>query len=122
MFPSLFTGAPHVRAGRLQGLAIAGARRSTVLPDVPTLQEQGIEGVELDQWYALFAPARTPGEQITRLNQALNKVLAEQETIRRIEGHGAEVVTSTPEQLGEIVRKDLAKWRRVVIEAGLKAD
>lgn len=122
MFPSLFTGAPFVKAGRLQGMAIAGAKRSPLLPDVPTLKEMGIEGVEVDQWYALFAPARTPADQVARLNQALNKVLQDKETIQRIEGHGADVDTSTPEQLGEIVRKDLAKWRQVVAKAQLQAD
>jgi len=122
MFPSLFTGVPFVKAGRLQALAIAGAKRSAVLPQVPTLKELGIEGVEVDQWYALFAPAKTPKDVVTRLNQALNKVLEDKDTIQRIEGHGADVDTSTPEQLGELVRKDLAKWRQVVQKAKLQAD
>lgn len=122
MFPSLFTGVPFVKAGRLQGLAIAGNKRSALLPDVPTLKELGIVGVEVDQWYAMFAPARTPKEQVTRLNQALNKVLQDKDIIQRIEGHGADVETSTPEQLGELVRKDLAKWREVVQKAKLQAD
>lgn len=122
MFPSLFTGAPFVKAGRLQGLAIAGAKRSALLPDVPTLKEQGVEGVEVDQWYAIFAPAKTPKDQVVRLNQALNKVLQDKEIIQRIEGHGADVEISTPEQLGEMVRKDLAKWRQVVQKAKLQAD
>ncbi len=122
MFPSLFTGAPYVKAGRLQGLAIAGAKRSALLPDVPTLKEQGIEGVEVDQWYAIFAPGKTPKDQVVRLNQALNKVLQDKEIIQRIEGHGADVETSSPEQLGEMVRKDLVKWRQVVQKAKLQAD
>lgn len=122
MFPSLFTGAPFVKAGRLQGLAIAGNKRSPLLPDVPTLKELGIGGVEVDQWYAMFAPAKTPKEVVTRLNQALNKVLQDKDVIQRIEGHGADVETSTPEQLGELVRKDLVKWREVVQRAKLQAD
>lgn len=122
MFPSLFTGMPFVKSGRLQGLAIAGNKRSALLPGVPTLKEVGVEGVEVDQWYAIFAPAKTPKDQIARLNQALNKVLQDKEIIQRIEGHGADVDTSTPEQLGEIVRKDLAKWRQVVQKAKLQAD
>lgn len=122
MFPSLFTAAPFVKAGRLHALAVAGAKRSPLFPDVPTLKEQGVEGVEVDQWYGLFAPAKTPREVVQRLNQALNKVLQDKETIARIEGHGADVDTSTPEQLGEMVRKDLAKWRQVVQKAKLQAD
>ena len=122
MFPSLFTGVPFVKAGRLQALAIAGNKRSALLPDVPTLKDVGISGVEVDQWYAMFAPAKTPKEQIVRLNQALNKVLQDKDIVQRIEGHGADVETSTPEQLGEMVRKDLARWREVVQKAKLQAD
>lgn len=122
MFPSLFTGAPFVKTNRLQALAIAGTKRSTLLPDVPTLKEMGVSGVEVEQWYAIFAPAKTPKEMVTKLNQALNKVLEDKEIIKRIEGHGADVQTSTPEQLGEMVRKDLVKWRQVVQRAKLQAD
>lgn len=122
MFPSLFTGVPFVKTGRLQALAIAGNKRSILLPDVPTLKEQGIEGVEVDQWYAIFAPAKTPKDVIVKLNQALNKVLNDKEIIKRIEGHGADVETSTPEELGDMVRKDLGKWRQVVQRAKLQAD
>ena len=92
------------------------------MPDVPTLKEQGVDGVEVDQWYAIFAPAKTPKEVIVKLNQALNKVLEDKDIIKRIEGQGADVETSTPEQLGEMVRKDLLKWRQVVQSAKLQAD
>ena len=122
MFPSLFTGVPFVKSGRLQALAIAGNKRSAVLPDVPTLKEMGVDGVEVDQWYAIFAPAKTPKDVVSKLNQALNKVLNDPEIIKKIEGHGADVETSTPEQLGEMVRKDLVKWRQVVQRAKLQAD
>jgi tripartite-type tricarboxylate transporter receptor subunit TctC len=93
-----------------------------LLPDVPTLKEMGVAGVEVEQWYAIFAPAKTPKEMVTKLNQALYKVLEDKEIIKRIEGHGADVETSTPEQLGEMVRKDLVKWRQVVQRAKLQAD
>jgi tripartite-type tricarboxylate transporter receptor subunit TctC len=122
MFPSLFTGVPFVKTNRLQAVAIAGTKRSPLLPEVPTLKEVGISGVEVEQWYAIFAPAKTPKETVAKLNQALNKVLEDKEIIKRIEGHGADVETSTPEQLGEMVRKDLVKWRQVVQRAKLQAD
>ncbi len=122
MFPSLFTGTPFVKSGRLQALAIAGQKRSALLPNVPTLKELGVEGVEIDQWYAIFAPAKTPKDVIVKLNSALNKVLSDPEIIKRIEGHGADVETSTPEQLAEMVHKDLIKWRQVVQRAKLQAD
>ena len=122
MFPSLFTALPYVKSGKLQGLAIAGARRSAALPQIPTLKELGVDGVEVDQWYGLFAPAKTPKETIQRLNQALNTALADPEIVKRIESQGADVEASTPEQLGELVRSDLAKWRGVVQRARLEAD
>lgn len=122
MFPSLFTALPYIKSGKLNGLAIAGTKRSSVLPQVPTLKEQGVEGVDVEQWYGFFAPAKTPKEIIAKLNQGLNKALADPEIIKRIEGHGADVESSTPEQLGELVKKDLAKWRTVVQRAKLQAD
>ena len=122
MFPSLFTALPYIKSGKLNGLAIAGAKRSSVLPNVPTLKEQGIEGVDVEQWYGFFAPAKTPKETIAKLNQSLNKALADPEIIKRLEGHGADVESSTPEQLGDLVKKDLAKWRSVVQRAKLQAD
>jgi hypothetical protein len=122
MFPSLFTALPYIKAGKLNALAIAGAKRSQVLPNVPTLKEQGVEGVDVEQWYGFFAPAKTPKDVITKLNQSLNKALADPEIIKRIEGHGADVEASTPEQLAELVKNDLQKWRTVVQRAKLQAD
>ena len=122
MFPSLFRALPYAKSGKLRPMAIAGAKRSSVLPDVPTLKEMGIEGVEVDQWYAFFAPAKTPKDVIATLNTALNKALADPDTIKKIEGHGADVEASTPEQLADLVKKDLAKWKGVVQQAKLQAD
>ncbi len=122
MFPSLFTAMPFVKTGKLKAMAVAGAKRSALLPNVPTLKEIGIEGVEVDQWYAFFAPAKTPKDIVTKLNKAINDVLADKDTIQRIEGHGADVESSTPEQLAQLLKTDLAKWKRVVQQAKLQAD
>jgi tripartite-type tricarboxylate transporter receptor subunit TctC len=122
MFPSLFTGVPHVKSGKLRGLAIAGPKRSPLLPDVPTLKEAGVEGVEVQQWYAFFAPAKTPKAVVDKLNAALNQVLNDKEVIKRIEDHGADVETSTPAQLGALVKSELVKWKGVVAKARLTAD
>ena len=122
MFPSLFTALPHVKSGKLRALAIAGPKRSPLLPDVPTLKEAGVDGVEVQQWYGFFAPAKTPKPIIDQLNKALNQVLADKDTIKRIEDHGADVETSTPEQFGELVKSELARWKGVVQRAKLSAD
>jgi 2-methylaconitate cis-trans-isomerase PrpF/tripartite-type tricarboxylate transporter receptor subunit TctC len=122
MFPSIFTAMPYVKSGKLKPLAIAGPKRSPQLPDVPTLQEAGVPGVDVQQWYGFFAPAKTPKPIVEQLNAALNKVLSDPEVIKRIEDHGADVETSTPEQFGKLVRDDLAKWKAVVAKAKLTAD
>jgi tripartite-type tricarboxylate transporter receptor subunit TctC len=122
MFPSLFTALPHVRSGKLKALAVAGPKRSALLPEVPTLKEAGVEGVDVQQWYAFFAPAKTPRPIIEKLNRALNQVLADKEIEKRIEEHGADVETGTPEQLGALVKSEIAKWKGVVQKAKLTAD
>jgi tripartite-type tricarboxylate transporter receptor subunit TctC len=122
MFPSLFTALPYVKSGKLRAMAVAGPKRSALLPDVPTLKEMGVEGVEVDQWYAFFAPPKTPKDVVQKLNAALNKVLNDKEVIKRIEDHGADVEPSSPEELGDQVRKELARWKAVVQQARLQAD
>ena len=122
MFPSLFTALPHVKSGKLRALAVAGPKRSALLPDVPTLKEAGVDGVEVQQWYGFFAPAKTPKAVIDKLNAALVEVLKDKETAKRIEEHGADVETSTPEQLGALVKSELVKWKGVVQRAKLTAD
>jgi tripartite-type tricarboxylate transporter receptor subunit TctC len=122
MFPSFFTALPHVKAGKLKALAIAGPKRSPLLHEVPTLKEAGVDGVEVQQWYGFFAPAKTPKAVIDQLNKALNQVLADKDTVKRIEDHGADVETSTPEQFGQLVKDELAKWKGVVQKAKLTAD
>jgi 2-methylaconitate cis-trans-isomerase PrpF/tripartite-type tricarboxylate transporter receptor subunit TctC len=122
MFPSLFTGMPYVKSGKLKAMAIAGPKRSALLPDVPTLKEAGVDGVDVQQWYALFAPAKTPKAVVDQINKALNQVLTDKDIVKRMEDHGADVETSTPEQLGAMVKSELAKWKAVVLKAKLTAD
>jgi hypothetical protein len=122
MFPSLFTAIPFVKSGRLRALAVAGPKRSALLPDVPTLKEAGVDGVDVTQWYAFFAPARTPKPVIAQLSKALNQVLVDQEVVKKIEGHGAVVQSSSPDQLRAMVETDLAKWKGVVQKAKLTVD
>lgn len=122
MFPSLFTAVPHVKSGKLRALAVAGPKRSALLPEVPTLKELGVANVDVQQWYAFFAPAKTPKAVVEKLNKALNQVLADKEIERRIEEHGADVETGTPEQLGALVKSELVKWKAVVAKAKLTAD
>jgi tripartite-type tricarboxylate transporter receptor subunit TctC len=122
MFPSLFTAYPQIKGGKLKALGIAGEKRSTLLPNVPTLAEQGIANVNMSQWYAMFAPAKTPKAVIDRLNREMNAVLADKAVEKKIEDQGAEVETGTPDQLKALVKKEAAHWKNVVTTAKIKAE
>ncbi|OGB13063.1 MAG: methylitaconate delta2-delta3-isomerase [Burkholderiales bacterium RIFCSPLOWO2_12_67_14] len=122
MFPSLFTAQPYLRSGRLKALAVAGPTRLPALPDVPTLQEAGVSGVEMTQWYALFAPAKTPPAVVRQLNTALNGVLKDPEIVARMGADGAQVQTSTPGQLHDLLMAEGERWQGVVRQAGLRPD
>ena len=122
MFPSLFTAYPQIKGGKLKALGMAGEKRSSILPDVPTLAEQGIANVNMSQWYAMFAPAKTPKAIIDRLNKEMNTVLTDKAAQKRFEDQGAEVETGTPEQLKTLVQKEVAHWRTVVTTTKIKAE
>lgn len=122
MFPSLFTAIPYVKAGKLKAVGVAGEKRSALLPDVPTLKEQGIAGVDVSQWYAIFAPAKTPRPVVEHLNKVLNQVLTDKTVVQRLESHGAEVSTMSPDQLRAYVQQEQVKWKKVVQAARLTAD
>ena len=121
MFPSLFTAHPFVHSARLRALAVAGPHRLPSMPDVPTLAEAGVPGVDVTQWYGLFAPARTPQDRVDTLNKALNQVLADPAVVQLFERHGARVEAGTPDMLGTRVQADLARWQAVVAQGGLAA-
>ena len=122
MFPSLFTAMPYVKAGKLKPLGVAGDKRSPLMPDVPTLKEQGISNVDVSQWYAIFAPAKTPKPVLEQLNKTLNQVLADPAVIKRLEDHGAEVQTMGLDQMRTFVQAEQVKWKQVVQAAKLTAD
>ena len=122
MLPSLFTAFPQVKGGKLRALGLVGDKRSAVMPDVPTLAEQGIKNVSMSQWYGLFAPAKTPKVVVDRLNKELNATLAEKNVVKKIEEQGADVETSSPEQMKSLVQRELTRWRGVVAAAKIKAD
>ena len=122
MFPSYFTALPYLRSGKLRALAVAGPARLPALPEVPTLAEVGIAGVELTQWYALFAPAKTPESVVARINTELNAVLQQPEILSRIDADGARAQTGTPDELARLLESERKKWRQVVQRTGLRPE
>lgn len=119
MFPSLFTAHPFIRAGQLRALAVAGPKRMASLPGVPTLAEVGVDGVDVAQWYGLFAPRGTPADIVGKLNGLLNKVLNDPEVMERFQSHGAQVDPDAPDALSSKVKAELVRWSRIVTEGGL---
>jgi tripartite-type tricarboxylate transporter receptor subunit TctC len=122
MFPSLFTAMPYVKAGKLKAIGVAGTKRSPQMPDVPTLKEQGVDNVDVSQWYGIFAPAKTPKAVIEQLNKVLNAALADKAVVKKLEDHGAEVEAMTSEQMRTYVQQEQVKWKKVVQAAKLSAD
>ncbi len=122
MFPSLFTAQPYLRSGRLKALAVAGPQRLPAWPDLPTLDEAGVAGVDITQWYALFAPAKTPAAVVRQLNETLNQVLADPEIVARMEADGARVHRSSPGELHDFLMSEAERWQAVVMQAGLKPE
>ena len=117
---TMLTGLPHVKSGRLRGLGVTGAKRSSVLPDLPTVAEAGVPGYEAVQWYGLFAPAKTPKEIIAKLHDAMVSVLHSPAIKNRLAADGAEPVASTPEEFARFLRSETEKWGKVVRAAGIK--
>jgi tripartite-type tricarboxylate transporter receptor subunit TctC len=112
---------PHVKAGKLRLLAVTEPHRSALLKDVPTVAET-LPGYEMSVWYAVFGPAGMPHELVTRLNAEINKALAVPEVRARMDAMGVELVNSTPEQLAETLKRDTARYSKVIHELGIKLD
>jgi len=112
----------YVKSGRLRAVAAAGAKRSDMLPEVPTLKEAGVEGVEVVVWYGVLAPAGTPREIISVLASAIARAAWSPDVKQRLLEQGSEPVGNTPEEFGVLLRDEVAKWGEVVKAAGMRAE
>jgi len=113
---------PHVKAGKLRALGVTSAKRSSALPDVPTIAEAGLPGYEATAWFGILAPAGTPEPVITRLNTELSAVLRDPAVTKWMEGQGFDVAGGSPADFAAHIRKETAKWARVVKESGATAE
>jgi tripartite-type tricarboxylate transporter receptor subunit TctC len=114
--------AQFVKTGKLKALAVSTLKRTLAFPDVPTVHESGYPDFEVDSWYAMFVPTKTPRPVIERLNRALNTVLAEPAIREKLLAQGADAVGGTPEALGRVVAAELPKWAKLAKDANIKAD
>jgi tripartite-type tricarboxylate transporter receptor subunit TctC len=121
-FSSVVPVLPHVRSGRLRGLAISSAKRYTPLPDVPTIGESGLPGYVVESFYVVAAPAGTPKGIVARLNKEITGKLKDPDTAARMVADGAEVIASTPDDATRMLREDHARWAKPVKDSGARAD
>ncbi len=119
---SLAQALPYIKSGRLRALAVTGAKRAPMLPDVPTVAESGVPGYELTNWFGLVTRAGTPREIIHRVNADVVKVLQMPDVRERFLGMALDPVGDTPEQFGAYIKSETAKWAKVIKSAGIKAE
>lgn len=113
---------PHVRAGRLRALATTGAKRSTALPELPTIAEAGVPGYEASLWYGFVGPAKIPSEILKRLHEALYAVLQMPDVRERLASQGVEAHPNTPEEFSKLLAADVGRWAKVVQRTGITAE
>lgn len=121
-FQNLGAASTHVKAGKLRALAVTSRTRSSLMPDVPTMIEAGLAGFEVTSWQAVAAPKDTPREIVATLNGAIVKALRATDVQERMRNIGFDVVAGTPEQFGEFMRDEIARWRKVVETSGIKPE
>jgi tripartite-type tricarboxylate transporter receptor subunit TctC len=121
MFNVLPSAMPQIKAGNVKALAVTGAKRAATLPELPTMIEAGVPGYTAVTWNGIVAPAGTPKEIITKLNEAIVRVLRTPEMQHNLAEIGQDVLVGTPEQFGTLIRDETAKWKRTIEAAGIKA-
>ena len=122
MFDNIPSALPHIKAGKLRALAVTGARRDPLLPDVPTVAEAGVPGYESGVWFGIAVPAATPKEEIARINDAAVKGTKSPEFVKRMTELGYSIIGSTPEQMAEMNKLETARWGPIVKASGAKVD
>lgn len=122
MFDNIITAMPHVKSGKVKGIAVVSPRRSSLAPELPTVAESGLPGYEVDPYFGVFVPAGTPREIVARLNRELNHVVRLPEMKEQLARYGAEAAGSTPEEFTQLIRAENVKWSKVIREAGVKAE
>lgn len=122
MFASIAGLLPHVKSGRLRGLAVTGGKRSAIAPEFPTIAESGLSGYEVITWFGLLVPAGTPPDVISKLHQDIVQSLGIPAVKEQIAKLGMEIVGSTPEQFGTFLKEENVRWSKVVKDLNLRAD
>ena len=121
-FSGISSALPMVKEGKLKPIAVTSAKRTAVMPDMPTIAESGLKGYEVGNWYAILGPTALPADIVRKLNSEIVKALGSTDMKKRLEELGADPVGSTPEQLAAYMNVEIAKWAKVIKSAGIKAE
>lgn len=122
MFSQMSSALPHIRSGKLRALGVASLKRSPVMPELPTIAEQGFAGFEATSWYALMVAAGTPRDAIAKLHAETARILRLPEVKEKLAALGADAVGNTPEEVAATIRTETARWADVIRKQGIKAD
>jgi tripartite-type tricarboxylate transporter receptor subunit TctC len=122
MFTDLTTGLPHVRSGALRALAVTRLQRSPLFPELPTLDEAGVTGFDMDSWAGIVAPAHTPPPIVTKLNKELRKIIDDPDVNAKLGNVGFEAFSSAPKEFGDFIKVQLDRWGKMVRDAGIQPE
>ena len=121
-FASMPSALPHMKGGRLLGLAVSGAKRASAAPELPTVAEAGVRDFEVDGWYGVMAPAGTDAARINRIVSVVHEALEEPELREQFRREGIDVVYSSPEQFSSYIKREIGKWSRIIRASSIKAE
>ncbi|WP_019448028.1 tripartite tricarboxylate transporter substrate binding protein [Cupriavidus sp. BIS7] len=122
LFDSIVSGMPHVKDGKLKGLAVTSLKRSPLAPDLPTVSESGLPGFESDTWFGIYGPKGLPADIVNRLNAEFNKAIQSQDVKDRLAKLGAEPVGGTPAQFAAMVKHDSARWGKLIKDRKIQVE
>jgi tripartite-type tricarboxylate transporter receptor subunit TctC len=121
-FPAIITALPHLKSGKIRALGVTSRARVASLPEVPTIGESGVPGFEVEQWYGVFVPARTPNAIVARLHKEMASVIQDPDNVARMTATGSEAVGGTPASLAALVKTETRQWGRIIRQAGIKVE
>ena len=122
LFENLISVGAHIKSGKMRALAVGATKRSSAMPDVPTVAESGVPGYDMVLWFGVLAPAGTPGHAIAAIHREIANSLKASDVRPRLEAQAADPVASPPDRFDAFIKSEIAKWSKVVKENGLKVD
>jgi tripartite-type tricarboxylate transporter receptor subunit TctC len=122
MLLNTLNSVPHIKANRLRGLAVTSLKRSSYVPNLPTLDESGLKGYEITEWYAVAAPVKTPRDIVAKLSSEIGSIMKSADMREKLSRQSADPAPGTPAELRAFIKADLAKYAKIVEDAGIKPE